>query len=100
MQPQDDNSRDSWHKSSERFIPAIVLIGLGTLFFLNNLHILAIHEVIRYWPAILIAVGIIQLVDSAFPIGRAAGGVFAVVGAFLLARNLGYLDIRVHDLWP
>lgn len=100
MQPQDDDSRYSWHKSSERFIPAIVLIGLGTLFFLNNLHILAIREVVRYWPAILIAVGIIQLVDSAFPAGRTVGGVLVAFGAFLLARNLGYLDIAVHDLWP
>jgi hypothetical protein len=92
--------RDAWRQSSERFIPAIVLIGLGTIFFLDNLHIVAIREVIRYWPAILIAVGIIQLVDSAFPVGRTVGGMLVAVGAFLLARNLGYLDIRVHDMWP
>jgi len=100
MEPNDIDSREEWHRSSERFIPAIVLIGLGTLFFLNNLHVLAIHEVIRYWPAILIAVGVIQLIDSAFPVGRATGGVFILVGGFLLARNLGYLDIAFHDLWP
>jgi hypothetical protein len=100
MEPPDTDSRYEWNQSSERFIPAIVLIGVGALLFLNNLHIPAIHEVIRYWPAILIAVGIIQLVDSAFPAGRAVGGVFVAVGAILLARNLGYLDVAFHDLWP
>ncbi len=99
MEPQETDPRQ-WNQSSERFIPAIVLIGLGVLFFLNNLHILAIREVIRYWPAILIAVGIIQMVDSAFPAGRAAGGIFVGVGAILMARNLGYLDVAFHDLWP
>ena len=96
----DVDPREQWRQSSERFIPAIVLIGLGVLFFLNNLHILAAREVIQYWPAIFIAVGIIQLVDSAFPAGRIVGGIFVCVGSILLARNLGYLDIAIRDLWP
>ncbi len=100
MQRNNTDPRYDWNQSSERFIPAIVLIGLGVLFFLNNLHVVAVHDVIRYWPAIFIAVGIVQLVDSAYPAGRIAGGAFVTVGAFLLARNLGYLDIRIHDLWP
>ena len=100
MEPIQTDPRDRWHQSSERFIPAIVLIGLGAIFLLNNLHIVAVQEVLRYWPAILIAVGIVQLVDSAFPMGRVAGGVLVAVGAFLLARNLGYLDIAIRDLWP
>jgi hypothetical protein len=100
MEPEINDTRIQWSHSSERFIPAIVLIGLGVLFFLNNLHILAIREVVRYWPAILIAVGIIQLVDSAFQAGRVAGGILVAVGAFLLARNLGYLDLAFRDLWP
>ena len=100
MQPNHTDPKYDWHQSSERFIPAIVLIGLGVLFFLNNLHIVAAHDVIRYWPAIFIAVGIVQLVDSAYPAGRVVGGTFVGVGAILLARNLGYLNVQIHDLWP
>src|SRR5579872_2151393 len=100
MEPRENDPREQWYQSSERFIPAIVLIGLGVLFFLNNLHIVAAHDVIRYWPAIFIAVGIVQLVDSQYPAGRIVGGAFVGVGTVLLARNLGYLDVRIHDLWP
>src|SRR5579872_1060782 len=100
MEPRENDPREQWYQSSERFIPAIVLIGLGVLFFLNNLHVVAARDVIRYWPAIFIAVGIIQLVDSAFPAGRVVGGIFVGVGAILLARNLGYLDVAIRDLWP
>jgi len=76
------------------------LIGVGVLFFLNNLNIVPVHDVIRYWPAIFIAVGIVQLVDSAYAAGRVVGAIFVGVGAILLARNLGYLDVPIHDLWP
>jgi hypothetical protein len=101
MQPNDTDPRYDWHQSSERYVPAIVLIGVGLIFFLNNMHILMARDVLRYWPAIFIAVGIVQLVDSAYPAGRIAGGAFVGVGSILLARNLGYLgDIRIHDLWP
>jgi len=100
MEPQNTDPLVRWHSSSERFIPAVILIGVGALFFLNNLHILPVRDVARYWPAILIAVGIIQLVDSAFAAGRTSGGVLVAIGSFLLARNLGYLDFRLRDMWP
>lgn len=100
MASQVNDPRDAWRHSSERFVPAIVLISVGAIFLLNNFHILAVHEIVRYWPAILIAVGIMQLVDSSFAAGRAAGGVLVAVGSFLLARNLGYLSFAFHDLWP
>lgn len=100
MEPQENDPSSQWAHSTERFIPAIVLIGLGVLFFLNNLHIVPVRDVIRYWPAIFIAVGIVQLVDSAFPAGRTVGGILAACGAVMLARNLGYLDVALRDLWP
>ncbi len=81
-------------------IPAIVLIGVGALFFLNNLHIFPVHEVLRYWPGILVAVGIMLLVDSKDPSGRTVGGVFTGVGALLLARNLWFIDLTWNQVWP
>ena len=86
--------------AAERMVPAIVLIGIGALFLLNNLHIIYVREFIRYWPAILIAVGIVKLVDSSDGSGRAGGAVLVGVGAVFLARSLGYLDVSVGDLWP
>ncbi len=81
-------------------VPAIVLIAVGALFFLNNLHILPVREILRYWPGILVAVGIMLLVDSAETFGKSVGGVFVAVGALLLARNLGFLVITWNQVWP
>ena len=86
--------------SAERLVPALVLIGIGALFLLNNLHIVYMQEILSYWPAILIAVGIVKLIDSSDSGGRAAGGVLIGVGAVLMARALGYLDVSIGDLWP
>jgi hypothetical protein len=78
----------------------LVLVGIGALFFLNNLHIFYIRDWFRFWPAILIAGGIVKLVDSTYAGGRVFGGVVAGFGGIFLARNLGYIDIGMREIWP
>jgi hypothetical protein len=86
--------------AAERMVPAIVLIAIGALFLLNNLHVIYVRDIFQYWPAILIAVGIVKLVDSSDSSGRAGGAVLIGVGGVFLARSLGYLDVGIWDLWP
>lgn len=87
--------------AAERFVPAIVLITIGAVFLLHNLHLFYLQDLIhRYWPAILIAVGIVKLVDSQETGGRVGGGVLVGLGAVFLAQTMGYLDMRIWDLWP
>lgn len=86
--------------SAEKLVPAIVLIAVGAIFLLNNLHIVFANDIFRFWPAILIAVGIVKLVDSSDTGGRTAGGILVGIGAFFLARSLGYIDVAFWDLWP
>src|SRR5690348_12123759 len=86
--------------SAERMVPAIILIGIGAIFLLNNLHVIYVREILRFWPAILIAVGIVKLVDSNDSNSRGGGAVLIAVGGVFMARSLGYLDVSVGDLWP
>lgn len=39
----------------------VVLIAVGTLFLLNNLEIVRFHQIMRYWPVFLIALGVYLL---------------------------------------
>jgi hypothetical protein len=39
----------------------VILIALGVIFLLNNLGILHLREVLRYWPVLLIALGVYML---------------------------------------
>lgn len=39
----------------------IAIIVVGVIFLLNNLDILHIHQIVRFWPLLLIAAGVYQL---------------------------------------
>src|SRR5271155_5067447 len=49
------------HGGSRGPIAPILLIGLGVIFLLNNLYLFHIEHVIRYWPVLLIALGVYLL---------------------------------------
>ncbi|GAC1627063.1 MAG: hypothetical protein PVS2B2_25070 [Candidatus Acidiferrum sp.] len=53
-----DDSLQTWSK--DRPIGPIILIGLGVLFLLDNFGFFAFFQVHRFWPVILIAVGILM----------------------------------------
>ena len=74
-------------------IPGLVLVAIGALFLLDNLHIVHVSTWFAYWPVILIAIGLVKLVDSTHTGGHIAGGVLMAVGGLFLADNLGYLRI-------
>ena len=81
-------------------IPGVILVSIGALFLLNNLQIFDFHDIWRYWPAILIAVGMLKLVDSNYSSGRAFGAILVAAGGILLAQTMGFILIRKEDLWP
>ncbi len=95
----ENGHRSEWG-STERMVPAIVLIAIGAIFFLNNLHILPVREVFRYWPGALVAFGITLLVDSKEACARTFGAALVGGGGLLLARNLGYIDLTWNQVWP
>ncbi|HXS94540.1 MAG TPA: DUF5668 domain-containing protein [Candidatus Limnocylindrales bacterium] len=99
MTQHDDLSRPR-SNALERIMPALVLIAIGAIFFLNNLHIIYFQDIWRFWPLVLIAVGLAKLVDGASD-GRAGGAILLVVaGGLFLANNFGYLDLNWHTFWP
>ena len=99
-----DWQRRRWERRARirhtSMVPAIVLIAVGAIFFLNNLHIFILHDIWRYWPAILVAVGLIKLVDSPDHRGRTGGAILITIGGIFLLPNLGIWDISYGDLWP
>ena len=97
MQRQDD-----WrgHHSIPGILPALIVIGIGVLFLLNNLNIFYMHDIWRFWPVILIAAGLAKMVDSPYSNGKATGGILVGIGALFLANTLGFLNLSWADFWP
>ena len=72
MQPHED-----WRfkRNIPGIVPALVVIGIGVLFLLNNLNIFFMHDIWRFWPVILIAAGLAKMVDSPYSNGKLTGGI-------------------------
>ena len=84
---------------SGQLIAGLVLAGLGILFTLDNLHIVPARQVLRYWPAVLVLVGISQIMQAR-SIGRmVAGSIWLVLGALLLGERLNLLSNGLR-FWP
>jgi hypothetical protein len=55
-------------------IGPIVLIALGVLFLLSNLEIIDMHRLLRFWPALLIVMGVYMIYSRmAFAEGKRDG---------------------------
>jgi hypothetical protein len=99
MTPQ-DNQPTPQDGLPAQWIPALILIAVGALFFLNNLHIIAFHDIFEYWPVALVAWGIFKVVDQPEPKDKVVGGILIGIGGVLLSINLGFLHMGWGDLWP
>jgi hypothetical protein len=44
-------------------VGGLILIAIGSIFLLNNLDIIYIHDVWKYWPVILIVIGVGKLAE-------------------------------------
>lgn len=66
MRLQTGKATDEWSTfvtdiRVEAPVGAIVLIGLGVLFLLNSFHLLELGNIWKFWPVILIVLGILML---------------------------------------
>jgi len=49
------------HQTAGLPLAPIILIGVGVIFLLNNLEIVRLYQILRYWPLFLILLGVYML---------------------------------------
>lgn len=97
---QEDSQQTQDWGIYQRFLPAVILIALGGVFLLSNLHILRVDDVWAYWPVALMIAGAFKLADSPHRQGRTIGACLLVAGGVVLASNLNLIPVNPGDLWP
>lgn len=79
---------------------ALVLIVIGTAFFLNNLGILHVGSLWQYWPLLLILAGVGQISSARSEGAYVRAFIEVGVGVVFQLQNLGMLHVRLFTLWP
>jgi len=83
-----------------RLILGLALIFFGVVFTLDRLDAVDADDVVRFWPVFLVIAGVAKLFWPAGAGGRFTGVLLVLVGSWLLAWELGYVDYSPWDYWP
>jgi len=81
-----------------RLIVGLGILILGVLWTLDNMDVLESSQITRWWPALLIVIGGVQLLG---PRSSRFGPVFLIIlGAALLLKQVDAIDFSLGDLIP
>jgi len=82
-------------------ILGVMVIAVGVLFTLDNLDILDARDFLQYWPAGLVAIGLLKLYHAARGGQGWVGGLFFVsIGAWMLIERIVYFRIDAREVFP
>jgi predicted membrane protein len=83
-----------------RVVVGLVMMAFGVLWTLDNLGIMEAGPILRWWPLVIIALGVSRLVGIGRYRNMAGGSILTLVGAWLLAEQLGWIHMSIFALWP
>src|SRR4051812_12158952 len=79
----------------------LMVIAVGVLFTLDNLDIIDARDYLRYWPAGLVAIGLLKLYQASRSGQGWVGGLFFVtLGAWWLIEGIVYIRVDARELMP
>jgi predicted membrane protein len=85
---------------STQVVLGIIIICVGVLLMLDNLNVVEVRSIFRFWPVLLILIGALRLFDRRSVTGRGWGITLIVIGAIFLVQELDIATLHFHDLWP
>lgn len=83
-----------------RLVFGLIFVALGAIWTLDNLGITDAQVFLRWWPALLVAFGVAKLAGFGLRRAPVSGGIFTVVGGWLLLRSLGIVHASLFVFWP
>ncbi len=81
-------------------ITGIVIVCVGVILLLAQIGFLDLGSIWRFWPVILILVGLSKLFEATAPSQRVWGGMLSIIGALLLAHYFGHFRFGIDRIWP
>jgi predicted membrane protein len=84
-----------------RLIVGLAIALFGVVLVMDRLNLVIADQVLRWWPAVIIAVGALLFQQSRHVGSGANGVVVMIIGGWLLLNTLGIVRLRFWELfWP
>jgi hypothetical protein len=90
----------SQSRSGGQLFLGLLLIGMGLLFLADNLYNLDIGPIWRYWPFLLVLLGIQSLFNAADRDGIGGGVWLIFIGLWLYVSLNHVWGLGFSDSWP
>ena len=79
----------------------LMIVVVGVLFTLDNLDLIHAGDYLRYWPAGLVAVGLLKLYHAMRDgHGWFGGAAFVGIGTWMLLNGILYFRVNLRELLP
>lgn len=77
-----------------------LVVTAGVVLLLDNMGIVQVEHIWRFWPLFLIGLGLSRILSSSAWLAKVWGGVVAGVGVLLLTENFGLFHVNFNLVWP
>lgn len=91
---------DQRPRFSVQLIIGFAIAAMGVLFTLDNLNMLESEPILRWWPALVVLIGVRKLMGYRSRPQMLTGGLITAAGALLLLANLDLINFSIWQLWP
>src|SRR2546427_11142103 len=92
-----ERRRGRLHSPGKHLVTGLIFVTIGVIFLLGNMGYLDVREFFSFWPVIVIAYGVVRVVESRDDFGHSAGMFWIAVGLIFLLGSLGILRVAVRE---
>lgn len=96
-----DNNEIGRGLMTPRLIIGLAIALFGVVLVLDRLNLVIADQVLRWWPAVLLAIGALLFAQSRQTGSGANGVIVMIIGGWLLLNSLGVVRLRFWEMfWP
>jgi hypothetical protein len=92
------NERAGW--LTPKLVLGVCVMAVGGMLALENLGMVDAGRYLRWWPAGLVAIGLLKWFGVGTPVSRGGGAILTAAGVLLLLGELDFHAFEIWDLWP
>jgi len=81
-------------------VAGIAVISIGFILLLNQFGVFPVDVALRFWPVVLVVVGLVKALTGNDRGERVFGGILILAGTILQLNSMGITHITWNQAWP